>query len=335
MLRLVAVLSILTWMAAELFVPSVWSAPVPLSGDSSRDIPAKMTGKDGAPMVLIPSGEFWMGSTPDQVDRVVKECEVTTGNDAATCQGWFQNEMPRHRVALNAFYLDSYEVTNRLFEKFVQATGYKTMAELKGMAKAWVEGEGLQVVKGANWRQPQGGQTSTQPQQSDHPVVSVSWSDADAYCRWAGKRLPTEAEWEYAARAGTQTRFWWGNGIPASRRLGNFADESAKHLVGGIVSGYDDGYIRTAPVGSYERNAWGLYDVIGNVGEWTADWYGGNYIRTPEQNPKGPSSGQFRVIRGGSWANGRLRIRSANRDWDTPTYRYDSIGFRCARDVAK
>lgn len=276
-----------------------------------------------------------MGSMPDQVELIVKECEAMSGNDEATCQGWYQNESPRHRVALNAFYLDVYEVTNRLFEKFVRATGYQTTAEKEGKAKAWVEGEGLQVVKEANWRQPEGSQTSATSNRTDHPVVSVSWKDAKAYCNWAGKRLPTEAEWEYAARAGTRTRFWWGNGDPGPRRVGNLADESARRLVGGIMAGYDDGFARTAPVGSFERNPWGLYDMIGNVGEWTDDWYGGDYTRLPERSPKGPPNGQFKVIRGGSWANGRLRIRSANRDWDTPSYRYDSIGFRCAQEVPK
>ncbi|MBM4121155.1 MAG: formylglycine-generating enzyme family protein [Nitrospira sp.] len=305
------------------------------SSETRPDLPLKAAGKDGAAMVLIPAGEFWMGSTPDQMERTVKECQAIFGSDEATCQEWYQNESPRHRVALNAFYLDVYEVTNKLFDKFVKATGYQTTAETEGKAKAWVEGEGLQVVKGANWRQPEGDQTSTVPNQMDHPVVSVSWKDAEAYCRWAGKRLPTEAEWEYAARAGTQTRSWWGNGSPGARRVGNFADESARRLVGGIIAGYDDGFTRTAPVGSFERNPWGLYDMMGNVGEWADDWYGGGYARVPERNPKGPQSGQFKVIRGGSWANGRLRIRSANRDWDTPTYRYDSIGFRCAQDVTK
>jgi formylglycine-generating enzyme required for sulfatase activity len=348
MQRLLVALAILTWLAAgPVFSPAsaetakrdpprhgVGKLPA-ASGETRPDLSLKMTGKDGAAMVLIPAGEFWMGSTPDQMERTVKECQAIFGSDEATCQEWYQNESPRHRVALYAFYLDVYEVTNKLYEKFVKATGYQTTAEKEGKAKAWVEGEGLQVVKGANWRQPEGGETSTVPNRMDHPVVSVSWKDADAYCRWADKRLPTEAEWEYAARAGTQTRSWWGNGSPSARRLGNFADESARRLVGGIIAGYDDGFIRTAPVGSFERNPWGLYDMMGNVGEWTDDWYGGGYARVPERNPKGPQSGQFKVIRGGSWANGRLRIRSANRDWDTPTYRYDSIGFRCAQDVTK
>jgi sulfatase modifying factor 1 len=284
-------------------------------------------------MVFIQAGLFWMGSTDGEMARVVGECKALFRIDEAICKDWFEDEAPRHRVELEPFYLDRIEITNLLFENFVQTTGYRTTAEREGKAKAWVEGKGLQEVKGANWQQPEGDRTVFVSNRHEHPVVTVSWQDADAYCRWAGKRLPTEAEWEYAARAGTQTRFWWGDGHPGLRRVGNLADESARHLVGAIITGYRDGYARTAPAGSYEPNPWGLHDMIGNAAEWTSDWYGGNYEKSLEQNPKGPSSGKYKVIRGGSWANGLLRARSANRDWDTPIYRHDTIGFRCAKDV--
>lgn len=292
-----------------------------------------ITGKDGAPMVLIPAGSFMMGSTKDEVDRTIRECVTELEMDQKTCEGWYNPELPRHKVQLNAFHLDKHEVTNRLFQQFVQQTGHRTTAEREGSAKAFVEGKG-QDVKGANWRQPEAEQTVFVSNRAEHPVVSVSWEDADAFCRWAGKRLATEAEWEYAARAGTTTRYWWGSGSQASRRVENIADESAKGLLKNIMTGYDDGSVRTAPVGSYEANPWGLHDMSGNVAEWTADWHASDYyIQSPERNPKGPSSGLYRVQRGGSWLATPIFVRSAYRVWVTPSTRNDVLGFRCAQDV--
>jgi formylglycine-generating enzyme required for sulfatase activity len=267
------------------------------------------------------------------VDRAVEEC-VQEGTKRETCQRWFQPEQPRHRVAIDTLYLDRYEVNNRLFEKFVQATGHRTTAEREGNARAYVKGKGWETVNGASWRQPEGEATVFVSNRREHPVVAVSWEDATTYCRHYGKRLPTEAEWEYAARAGTQTRYWWGNGNPGFRRVANVADESAKRLFKTIMTGYDDGYERTAPVGVYDANPWGLHDMIGNVNEWTADWYGSTYYQqSPERNPQGPSSGEYRVLRGGSWNNQPFGVRSANRNWITPTNRVVYVGFRCAQDA--
>ncbi len=299
--------------------------------EAPRQLEREITGKDGAPMVLISEGSFWMGSTEDEIERVVDECTRVTKKEDQ-CRGWFKPEQPRHQVTLDRFYLDVYETTNRLFEKFVTATGYQTTAEREGNAKAFVEGKGWQEVSGASWRQPEGGTTVMASSRREHPVVSVSWDDAAAYCRWGGKRLPTEAEWEYAARAGTQTRTWWGNGHPGSRRVANINDESAKNLLGGYLAGYDDGYARTAPVGSYEANPWGLHDIIGNAAEWTADWYGG-YSGGQDRNPRGPSSGQYRVVRGGSWLASPFYVRSADRFGAPPAVRIALIGFRCAQDA--
>jgi len=271
---------------------------------------ACVSGRDGAPMLLIPAGEFQMGSTEDAA-----------------------NEKRVHRVSLDAFYLDTYEVTNKRFQTFVQDTAYVTTAEKEGKAWAYVQDDRWTEVNGANWRKPEGGETVFVSNRDEHPVVAVSWYDADAYCRWAGKRLPTEAEFEYATRAGTQTTYWWGDGNPGSRRVANIADMTNKQRFPGrpwpIMEGHDDGYARTAPVGSFEPNPWGLHDMIGNVSEWTADWYGKEYYeRSPTHNPTGPSDGESRVLRGGSWNSEPRNMRSASLG---PTWRNGNIGFRCAK----
>ena len=302
----------------------------PLPQQAGKEI----TGKDGVAMVLVPGGQFWMGSSANDVDRAIEDCKTQLKKDEPTCRGWFAPEQPRHQVTLDAFYLDQYEVTNRLFDKFVKTTGYQTTAEKEGTAFAWIDGKGWQDTSGATWRQPEAGAVVFASDRAHHPVVSVSWHDAEAYCFWAGKRLPTEAEFEYATRAGTQTRYWWGNGTPGTRKVANVADESARNVFSVIMTGYDDGYVKTAPVGSFEANPFGLFDMTGNVSEWTADWFGGNYYATsPERNPTGPSSGQYRVFRGGSWVYDPIRVRSAVRARDTPTYRSALIGFRCAQDA--
>ncbi len=306
-------------------------------GKGTKDqLPKELTFKDGAPMVLIPASSFQMGSTKDEVNRAIQTCVKEHEKDQQPCEGWYKPELPQHQVSLDAFYLDKYEVTNRLFQRFVQQTGYRTTAENEGSAWAFVEAKGWEEVKGANWQKPEGSASVFQTGREEHPVVAVSWDDAVSFCRWRGKRLPSEAEWEYAARAGTTTQYWWGQGNPGTRRVENIADESAKHLLKVVMSGYNDGAVRTAPVGSYETNPWGLYDISGNVAEWTADWYdGGYYSKSPAGNPKGPSSGEYRVIRGGSWIYVPVSIRSANRSWLTPTLRTDTLGFRCAQDIPK
>jgi formylglycine-generating enzyme required for sulfatase activity len=248
----------------------------------------------------------------------------------------YKPELPQHQVRIDEFYLDQYEVTNRLFQQFVQQTGHQTTAEQKGSAMSFSEGKVWKEVNGATWRQPEGSEIVFASGRAEHPVVSVSWDDAQAYCRWAGKQLPTEAQFEYATRAGTTTGYWWGQGHPGARRDENLADESARDFLGGIITGYDDGARRTAPVGSYEANPWGLYDITGNVAEWTADWYDANYYsKSSVRNPTGPSNGQYRVLRGGAWSTVLVYLRSAYRLWSTPTHRKSNIGFRCAQDVPK
>ena len=309
---------------AGLAVPAVCPGQ---SSEVLRKTGQEITGKDGAPMFLIPVGEFMMGSV-----------SATASFDYWPLEG---DEEPVHRVALDAFYLDKFEVTNRLFRKFAQETGHQTTAEREGKAMAYVlknrKWEGVEV-SGADWRRPEGAETVFASGLDEHPVVSVSWHDAESYCRYYGKRLPTEAEWEYAARAGTHTEYWWGNRNLSSRPMTNVADRTANRYFSGwtLTTDYDDGYARTAPVGSFQPNPWGLHDMLGNVREWVADWYDENYYRdSPPMNPTGPSSGRLKALRGGSWINGINDARAATRSWSGPDTRGPIAGFRCAQELPK
>jgi len=256
---------------------------------------ATLTEKDD--MVLIPAGEFQMGSNESD------------------------DEKPIHTVYLDAFYIDKYEVTNAQYRKFVKA-GHK-------------EPEGYGYVNGT-WQTGFKPWSDSNFKGDNQPVVCVSWEDAKAYADWIGKRLPTEAEWEKAARGGvTGKKYVWGDEFPPSKNAGNFADISAKKVFinWSIIDGYDDGYTYTAPVGSFKPNGYGLYDMAGNVWEWCSDWYDSNYYATsPKLNPAGSASGSYRVLRGGSWLffrNGSL-LRVSNRDYGAPTLLYYKLGFRCA-----
>ena len=174
---------------------------------------------------------------------------------------------------------------------------------------------------------PHWGQVKT-GKHSDLPVVGVDWHDAEAYCRWTGKRLPTEAEWEKAARGTDGQTYPWGNEEPTTR-LSNFGKDFME------MNFYDKSL---APVDSYEagKSPYGLHHMAGNVWEWTADWYDEHfYAKSPQRNPTGPSSGTLKVLRGGSWFNGPVDMRSAVRSRRTPSYRHDNIGFRCAQDSPK
>ncbi len=287
-------------------------------------------------MVLIREGDFWMGSAPEEVcewDSIFKVefCLPVRNADYA----------PRHRVALSAFYLDRHEVTNQDFQNFVDAKGYESTIQKKGEASGLVKTTGffsgvtweIESLEKATWEQPFGENGPSSAEQKSHPVVQVTWFDAKAYCQWVGKRLPTEAEWEYAARAGSETQHWWGDESPGSRRVGNIPDvysQTAYGLQPSFID-YDDGYERTSPVKSFSPNPWGLHDMSGNVWEWTADWYDLHYYReSSSKNPVGPSDGAQKVKRGGSWHSYQfLKTRAKQSPEDSD----DQTGFRCAKTV--
>lgn len=244
------------------------------------------------------------------------------------------DELPVHEVCLDDFYIGKYEVTVGDFRKFVDATSYVTDAEKYG--KGWAlnsTGDNWEELKGINWRNPGFAQDVR------HPVVMVSWKDAMEYIEWlsnkAGKkyRLPTEAEWEFAARDGGKLiEYAWGNIWPNANIAG---DELQRHFPERrwpVWEDYEDGYVFTAPAGSFAPNSLGLYDMSGNVWEWCADRYSANYYdNSPHKNPKGTENATHRVRRGGSWFSVPLSVRTSIRDSGTPDERDFYLGFRVAR----
>ena len=287
-------------------------------------------------MALIPAGEFKMGSGESAEDTAAF-FNKTYGEDVLKAD-FFKDEHPQHRVRITrAFYLDVCHVTRGQFRRFVADTEYKTDAE-KGEnpgAFGWDPvKEELGFKEEYSWRNVGFGQTD------EHPVVNVSWNDAVAFCKWLSRkegktyRLPTEAEWEYACRAGTTTRYYSGDDPETLAKVGNVADATfkAKFPKATYTIKASDGYVFTAPVGSFKPNAFGLYDMQGNAWQWCADWYGkGYYAASPADDPAGPDSGDGRVLRGGSWYSRPDYSRSAYRFRGPPDFRGNITGFRVAR----
>jgi formylglycine-generating enzyme required for sulfatase activity len=245
------------------------------------------------------------------------------------------DEKPIHRVTVNSFKMGKYEVTVKEFAAFVNATNYQTDAEKIG--KSWVYNSKWEESDGVTWRDDEEGRHRPETDWNK-PAIHVSWNDATAYCDWLSKktgktfRLPTEAEWEFAAGSGPKHyKYSWGSYEPSnSENVGNVADETTHPKYGkwkndGFV-GYKDGYFFAAPVGSFQPNELGLYDMTGNVWEWCSDWYDATYYaNSPGSNPVGPSSGSHRVLRGGSWCNTVSECRVAYRYYDGSAGR---CGFR-------
>ncbi|MCW5551540.1 MAG: formylglycine-generating enzyme family protein [Verrucomicrobiae bacterium] len=359
---LLGILLAVLWLTAETrrlkeqrqydFVPgeeSAAAAPSPAS--------AALAGSLTNDMVWVPGGTFWMGSAEGQVD-----------------------EKPVHQVTVDGFWMDKTEVTNEQFERFVRATRYVTVAERKPDPRDFpgVPTENLvpgsivfspptleelnrelaeagmtplksfpldnhfiwwRYVPGANWRQPEGPGSDIRGREK-HPVVHVAWDDAMAYCQWAGKRLPTEAEWEFAARGGLDRKHYaWGDELtPGCKWLANLWQGEFP-----LKNTLDDGFRGTAPVASYPPNPYGVHDLAGNVWEWCADWYLPDYYaHSPPKNPPGPDTSfdpnepgvMKRVQRGGSflcnevWSTG---YRPAYRMKNSPDTGMQHTGFRCVK----
>lgn len=291
---------------------------------SDSQLPESFANHLGMTFQLIPEGKFVMGSYEDEPNRDHQEV--------------------RHSVEITEpFYMAAYEVTVRDFSLFVKATGYKTEAETDGNGGWGFDPDQLRYVqsKRYNWRNPGFAQKDT------HPVVNVSWNDAQAYIAWLNRMdgcadvlgpnakysLPSEAQWEYAARAGYDGSFPLGEDPEDLVKVANVANAAyqTNRIAANRLIKSNDGYEYTAPVGKFLPNAFGLYDMIGNVMEWCSDWYRlGYYQISPERDPAGPANGLEKVIRGGSWYSHHAYCRIAFRGMLKPNERFDYIGFRVA-----
>ncbi|MDS4021926.1 MAG: SUMF1/EgtB/PvdO family nonheme iron enzyme [Candidatus Competibacter sp.] len=273
--------------------------------------------KDGSPgpnMVVIPAGTFLMGPPENEKSRK-------------------DDERQRSVEIKPNFAIGKTEVTVGQFRRFVEATSYRTEAETAGGCYSW-DGKAWQQTADKNWRNP------GFKQDDQHPVVCVSWNDALKYTEWLSKqtgqkyRLPTEAEWEYAARAGTQTAYYWGDNPNEGCHFGNGADRTVKEqFPGWTILECKDGYVYTAPVGRFQTNDFGLYDMLGNVWEWTCSEYDKNYGGAELRCVSDPNSGGPRVVRGGSWYFGPEWLRSAARGWFNSRDWNFNVGFRLARTL--
>jgi len=279
-------------------------------------------------MVLVEGGSFWMGS-----------------EDAFAYPA--DGEGPVREVETGSYRIDAHAVTNARLRAFVEETGHVTEAERFGWSFVFAgllpddfpptEAVGAapwwRKVEGADWAHPEGPESSLDAREQ-HPVVHVSWNDALAYCDWAGARLPTEAEWERAARGGLDRGvFPWGDELePGGEHRMNVwqGDFPARNSL-------DDGFLGTAPVGSFPPNGYGLYETTGNVWEWTADWFHPTFRqRDRQRDPQGPPRGTHRVQKGGSYLCHHSycrRYRVAARMGNTPDSSTGNLGFRCVRDV--
>jgi formylglycine-generating enzyme required for sulfatase activity len=315
-----------------------------VAGGKTKNLPKELTvdlgGNAKLKMLLIPAGEFKMGSGESAKDTAAFFNKTSDSKYPLTVDS-FKNEHPQHRVRITRpFYLGTYHVTRGQFRQFVADTGYKTDAEKgeKPGAFGW-DADTKEYVFNPNfsWRNVGFDQTD------EHPVVCVSWNDAVAFCEWLTRkesktyRLPTEAEWEYACRAGTTTRYYSGDDPETLAKVGNVADAAVKVQFPKwkYTMKASDGYVFTAPVGSFKPNAFGLYDMHGNAWQWCSDWQNEDYYAaSPVDDPPGataPDSGYGRVLRGGAWNDGPFHSRSAVRFWGGPRCCDSNIGFRVAR----
>ena len=314
--------------------------------------PVVLENSIGMKLVRIPGGELNMGSdeSPASLATSFPQYDPARLLDLG-------DEAPVHTVRITRdFFLGQHEVTVGQFRRFVEASGYipESIADGTGGYGYNAAYDPATTVRGDAFegRDPRYSWRNTGFAQTDaHPVLNVTWNDAFAMAAWLGKRegktyrLPTEAEWEYACRAGSSTRYHLAPGAgtqagndPASLlTIANTYDTDALHIWKrwkAFAQPGSDGYAFTAPVGSFAPNAFGLHDMLGNAWEWTADWHSDNYYAaSPSRDPQGPSEGDVRVRRGGSWHSWALYARCSYRNWNAPATRYTLVGMRLVREV--
>jgi formylglycine-generating enzyme required for sulfatase activity len=266
----------------------------------------------------------------------VDEINQLGGNHDKT----YMDETPVHTVTISQPYLmSSTPVTVGQFRKFIESSAYVTEAQLRGSRVMGISDRGLRRTPELTWDKP------GFEQSDDHPVVCVSWTDASAFCQWLGKQentvyhLPTEAQWELAARAGTRTMFWWGDKLDDKKPQANLSDHSlflwkkANFTRRQPDAKWDDGFAFTSPVASFTANPWGFHDMLGNVSEWCRDWMG-PYAVTHATDPQGPAQGQNRVVRGGCWYNFPAYCRVSYRSGYRSNYfATTTIGFRIVHET--
>ena len=309
-----------------ILTPPTFQPPSATTPTSYPEISSNMIDEMGVTLVYVAEGEFAMGSTSEQIEEVFIDCQRQTNNqcsDDIPYTGYnniFEDEKPQLRVYLDPYYIDQFEVSNALYAECVADSichspndpSY-TRESYYGNAKFY-----------------------------NYPVINVSWFDANTYCRWRNARLPSEAEWEKAASWNNLTQekyvYPWGNNFDGS--LANFCDINCLWDWTWQNKSYDDGYADTSPVGNYPNGVspYGVYNMAGNVWEWVNDWYQSDYYATlgdDGYNPQGPSNGDRRVLRGGAFSNLNNNARTAYRDGYNPSNAVFSIGFRCARDMAR
>lgn len=331
-------LLILAWVAG----PGAW-AQAPSPATPGQASPQVIENTLGMKFVRVPAGEFTMGSdeAPEALAASYPAYEHQRFVD-------LYDEAPKHRVRITRpFYLGQDEVTVGQFARFLALSGYTPESVADGTGGYGYNAaydpsktERGDAFEGRNpiysWRNP------GFPQGDDHPVLNVTWNDAVALAKWLSNkegavyRLPTEAEWEYACRAGTQTRYPNGDDPQALKQIANTFDADAAtywpRWQAFALTGHD-GFAFTAPVGSFPANAFGLHDMLGNAWEWVADWYGDTYYKTsPVDDPQGPASGSVRVRRGGSWHTWALYARCSFRNWNAASTRYTLLGMRLLRE---
>jgi formylglycine-generating enzyme required for sulfatase activity len=284
---------------------------------------------DGMSMAYIPAGTYILGSDESEVDWVLEQCKVF--HDDCRLSD-FEDEMPAHEVRLDAYWIDQTEITVAMFARFVDDTGYETEAERYQFSNVY-EDEEWEPERNVDWLHPAGSE-HTAP--DNEPVRNVSWYDAWAYCQWAGRRLPTEAEWEAAARGPDHRLFPWSN-LPPSDTLANLADQNLRRTSWRNTE-VDDDFGEVSPVDAFPAGSspFEVLGMAGNVKEWVYDWYHPGYDLTPDAvNPVASTNSGQRVRKGGGYANSLTAARAANRAAEQPYWTASDLGFRCVLSSIK